>query len=148
MSTLSTCPVCRKPMVAFELEGVEIDRCVECGGTWLDAGELEIIAETAGAVRGALFEVMQNAKGQRHGRRRCPRCFRKLRVITMGTGKTVEIDRCPEGDGLWFDRGEMEAFIKSFDEGEEGAVARFFADFYGKRQPARNFDSGSKTEEE
>ena len=132
MNTLSTCPVCRKPMVAFELDGVEIDRCVECGGTWLDAGELEIIAETAGAVRGALFEAMKNAKGQRHGRRRCPRCSRKLRVIEMGTGKTIEIDRCPEGDGLWFDRGEMEAFMASFEEGEEGAVARFFADFYGK----------------
>ena len=133
MNTFSMCPVCRQPMVAFELEGVEIDRCVECGGTWLDAGELEIIAEAAGAARGALFEAMKNAKGQRHDRRRCPRCSRKLRVINMGTGKAVEIDRCPGGDGLWFDRGEMKTFVVSFEEGEEGAVARFFADFYGKR---------------
>ncbi len=32
-------------MVAFELEGVEIDRCLACEGTWLDAGELELIVE-------------------------------------------------------------------------------------------------------
>ena len=57
MNTFSMCPVCRRPMVAFELEGVEIDRCVGCEGTWLDAGELEVIAETAGASRGALFEA-------------------------------------------------------------------------------------------
>ena len=134
-------------MVAFELEGVEIDRCVECGGAWLDAGELEIIAEAAGAVRGALFEAMKNTKGRRHGRRRCPRCCRKLQLINLGSGKAVEIDRCPGGDGLWFDRGEMETFIASFDEGEEGVVARFFADFYGKGLPPRNLDRESETEE-
>ncbi len=38
------CPVCRTPMVAFEMDGVEVDRCVECGGTWLDAGEFISIA--------------------------------------------------------------------------------------------------------
>ena len=133
MNTLSMCPVCRQSMVAFELEGIEIDRCVECAGTWVDAGELELIAEAAGASRGGLFEALKTAQGRRHGGRRCPRCSRKLRVINLGTGKSVEIDRCPGGDGLWFDRGEMETFIASFDEGEEGVVARFFADFYGKK---------------
>src|SRR5438093_899662 len=42
------CPQCRQPMLVFELDGVEIDRCLSCRGTWLDAGELEQIARLEG----------------------------------------------------------------------------------------------------
>ncbi|MCH2376546.1 MAG: zf-TFIIB domain-containing protein, partial [Planctomycetes bacterium] len=42
------CPGCKEPLVAFELEGIEIDHCVECKGTWLDAGELQMFLELAG----------------------------------------------------------------------------------------------------
>ena len=45
---LFMCPLCNEPLVAFELDGIEIDRCVDCGGVWLDAGELELIAGRAG----------------------------------------------------------------------------------------------------
>ena len=30
-------------MITLELEDVEIDYCTECGGIWLDAGELELL---------------------------------------------------------------------------------------------------------
>jgi Zn-finger nucleic acid-binding protein len=125
------CPECREPLVAFELEGVEIDRCITCGGTWLDAGELEQITELAGVSPGRLSEALDAATGGKHGKRRCPRCRRKLRLVTIGAEPAVEIDRCPHGDGLWLDADEMQAVITSFaDEEEEGAVARFFADLY------------------
>jgi Zn-finger nucleic acid-binding protein len=126
------CPVCGEPLVAFELEGVEIDRCVGCGGTWLDAGELEQITELAGVTPGRLSDALQAAGAGKHGKRRCPRCGRKLHVITVGDQPAVEIDRCPQGDGLWLDAHEMQAVVSSFaGEGEAGAVARFFADLYG-----------------
>jgi Zn-finger nucleic acid-binding protein len=125
------CPECREPLVAFELEGVEIDRCVTCGGTWLDAGELEQITELAGVSPGRLSEALDSATGGKHGKRRCPRCGRKLRLITIGDEPAVEVDRCPRGDGLWLDADEMQAVITSCaDEEEAGAVARFFADLY------------------
>ena len=125
------CPKCREPLVALELEGVEIDRCITCGGTWLDAGELEQITELAGVSPGRLSEALDTATGGKHGKRRCPRCGRKLRLVIIGAEPAVEIDRCPRGDGLWLDADEMQAVITSFaDEEEEGAVARFFADLY------------------
>lgn len=132
------CPTCHEPLVAFELDGIEIDRCVDCGGVWLDAGELEGIAERAAARPGALTTALAQAKGDRHGKRRCPRCRRKLRVIYLeGDGAEIELDRCPRGDGLWLDRGEMQSLIAAFGRGgrtdEEEAVATFFADFYGKK---------------
>jgi Zn-finger nucleic acid-binding protein len=118
-------------LVAFELDGVEIDRCVECGGTWLDAGELEWIAERAGVEPGPLTEAVEADKGR--GQRtelKCPRCRRRMEMLSIGAKPAVQIDRCRHGDGLWFDEGEMEKVIASFAAGEEGAVGRFFADLY------------------
>ena len=94
--------------------------------------------ERAAARPGALTRALAQAKGDRHGKRRCPRCRRKLRVIYLeGDGAEIELDRCPRGDGLWLDRGEMQSLIAAFGRGgrtgEEEAVATFFADFYGKK---------------
>lgn len=131
------CPVCNEPLVVFELGGVEIDRCVECGGTWLDAGELAHLVEFSGAAdtaeSGKLTQAVQEAPFGAKTKRRCPRCRTKLRVITLAGN--VEVDRCPKGDGLWLDKGEVEAIIQSFrdesgDLPEEGTVARFFSELF------------------
>ena len=37
------CPKCGAPLVAVQFRGVEIDKCSNCGGIWLDMGELETI---------------------------------------------------------------------------------------------------------
>ena len=60
----------------------------------------------------------------------CPVCQQPMVAFEL---EGVEIDRCPGGCGLWFDDGEMQQFIARFDEGEPGAVARFFADWFGKK---------------
>ena len=113
--------------MAFESEGVEIDRCVACGGTWLDAGELEWIAERAGVEPGPLTEAVRAGKsGTERTNLRCPRCRRRMQKITVGGERNVELDRCRRGHGLWFDEGEMGKVIASFVDGEEGAVGRFF----------------------
>ena len=69
------CPACKKPMVSFEFEGVEIDRCLECGGTWLDAGELELLTELAGVEPGGVSRALQEAEAK--GRSRQSRKQRK-----------------------------------------------------------------------
>jgi hypothetical protein len=35
------CPKCGFELQTIQFKGVQIDRCFHCGGTWLDAGELE-----------------------------------------------------------------------------------------------------------
>jgi Zn-finger nucleic acid-binding protein len=37
------CPVCQDAMITLELSDVENDYCTDCGGIWLDAGELELL---------------------------------------------------------------------------------------------------------
>jgi Zn-finger nucleic acid-binding protein len=122
-------------MAIFELEGVEIDRCLRCGGTWLDGGELDHLLRLAGASPGTLSKALEKGAGKKIGDRPCPRCSGKLRVAAV---QGVEIDLCPRGDGLWFDRSEMNLVIDSFREGEAGAAARFFGDFFAADRRKEN----------
>jgi len=39
------CPKCGCDLKEREQQGVKIDECQECGGIWLDKGELEMIEE-------------------------------------------------------------------------------------------------------
>jgi Zn-finger nucleic acid-binding protein len=117
-------------MVVLELEGVEIDHCLSCGGTWLDTGELDRIAEIAGAPSVDLARLVSGAREGKRTRRRCPRCPAKLREIPLPGDPPVLADRCPRGHGLWFDRGEMVAAIRARAGERQAVVARFFADLY------------------
>lgn len=124
------CPNCNQPMIVLEWKGIEIDVCLSCQGVWLDLGELEMIAEQAGVDAGPLVDALKKAGRGEKEKRRCPRCGKTLGRITVGKKRPVELDRCPRGHGIWFDRGEMQSFVGSYEEAEEGAVARFFADLF------------------
>jgi Zn-finger nucleic acid-binding protein len=115
-------------MIVIELEGIELDRCVACRGTWLDAGELEQVLEFAGISPGRITEAVRSAGSGRRGQRRCPRCRRRMHVVTIGESPAVEVDRCPIGHGLWLDAGELRAVVQAFSHGEEGHVAKCLAD--------------------
>ncbi len=119
------CPVCNEPLIAFELEGVEIDHCLACRGTWLDAGELEQIAELADVPAGPLSAALETTRPGTTSKRRCPRCRRKLSTVRVGNDPAVEVDRCLLEHGLWFDAGELKTLITSFAGGQAGAVAEF-----------------------
>ncbi len=41
------CPVCKKDMFVIG-QRVELDYCHICKGAWFDAGEMELLLETAG----------------------------------------------------------------------------------------------------
>jgi Zn-finger nucleic acid-binding protein len=38
-----TCPSCAVTLTSERVDGVQIDRCPDCGGVWLEQGELEIL---------------------------------------------------------------------------------------------------------
>ena len=123
------CPHCGEALIILEMEGIEIDHCIACGGTWLDAGELELLAEFEGAPPGELSRSMTENKAEKRSSRRCLRCNRKMDTILVGKHR-IELERCPYGHGLWLDRGELQLIIADYHAGEEGIVANFFADLY------------------
>jgi len=39
------CPKCGMELIEIDYKGITIDRCSECDGVWLDAGELEALSK-------------------------------------------------------------------------------------------------------
>ncbi len=42
------CPKCQAPMRSYERSGITLERCTECGGIFLDRGELERLTDAEG----------------------------------------------------------------------------------------------------
>ncbi len=125
------CPACKGPLVILEYDCIEADYCFACEGVWLDAGELELFFTDAqkcasfvngGKVRNDLRERT----------RRCPICGKKMRKVATDSQPPVVYDRCPRGDGLWFDKGELAQVLEqgiSHKGGDEvaGHLRKIFA---------------------
>jgi Zn-finger nucleic acid-binding protein len=115
-------------MLVLEMERVEIDHCDRCGGTWLDAHELALIAgDHPEADR--LVQAVESGRDGGRTPRRCPQCRRRLREVVVEAGADVVLDRCAHGHGLWCDRGEMGTLIRSFGRGGDRTIA-FLAQLY------------------
>jgi Zn-finger nucleic acid-binding protein len=134
------CPVCAVDMFVLEFEHVEIDYCHRCGGVWLDSGELALIGERAGVLKGHLLEALDSPRAAgRRGKRPCPVCTRAMQQVSTQTRPPIVVDRCPGEHGLWFDRGELSAVVGAAGADEGNTLARFFADLDGSK-PHREGD--------
>lgn len=116
-------------MIAVERGGIELDHCISCRGLWFDRDELDLLGELTGADLHGL-EILPGAGARRT--RLCPRCDEPLEEIVIGG---LRIDRCPDGDGLWFDRGELGSLL---DRGLAAAeplqqVSSFLGEVFGPR---------------
>ena len=128
------CPVCKNAMITLELQDVEIDYCTDCGGIWLDAGELELLIGDAQQAKQLLdsFEVDSESPEKP---RKCPICLKKMRKIIVGQATTsLLIDRCTKGDGLWFDKGELQNILNAAKLDEENKIRKLLADIFGAEQ--------------
>ena len=125
------CPVCKNAMITFELTEVEIDFCTTCDGIWLDAGELELLLGNTEKAKQLLhsFKVHSNPHEKR---RKCPICLKKMQKIIVGLSTpALLIDKCPKGDGLWFDKGELKNILKTGSFDEENKIVKLLSDMFG-----------------
>lgn len=51
------CPKCGMELIEIDYKGIKIDRCSECEGIWLDAGELETVSKLEKSGIDKLFSV-------------------------------------------------------------------------------------------
>jgi hypothetical protein len=59
------CPKCGGDLAEQSLANVKIDVCPDCRGTWLDAGELELIARVKeGATSGFIRDLLKGLRGK------------------------------------------------------------------------------------
>ena len=101
------CPKCQTATLAeFKIEGVAVDRCSACGGTWFDAQELsQLLAEDARQVaelrRGGNDARLDDKRG------RCPRDSAELLRMYSAIDRGVTLDACADCHGIWLDAGEF-----------------------------------------
>lgn len=53
------CPKCGMQLIAIDYKGIEVDKCSECEGIWLDAGELEAVSALEKISIDKLFSVFR-----------------------------------------------------------------------------------------
>jgi Zn-finger nucleic acid-binding protein len=123
------CATCKKPMVALELEGIEIDHCLACGSTWLDNGELELFVEGTGK-KDHLLDSIKPDKNNKEKKKRCPICWKKMEKVTCGIENKITLDRCKKNDGVWFDKGELKEILKMSCGDKESKVLHLLKDMF------------------
>jgi Zn-finger nucleic acid-binding protein len=98
------CPVCQAELTATTIGHIEIDGCPSCGGLWLDAGELQELANEPTALKEATSAFP--ARPRAAAARNCPRCTKALQPHEFASLRGIHLDRCPTCQGLWLDAGE------------------------------------------
>jgi len=131
------CPICKNAMITLELADVEIDHCTECGGIWLDAGELELLlGEPENAKQ--LLDSFKVDSTSPEKLRKCPICDRKLQKVIVGSGQPkLLIDKCRIGDGLWLDKGELQDILDRAQLDKDNKIQKLLADMFGQNHPSQ-----------
>ena len=53
------CPKCGMQLIEIDYKNIKIDKCSECDGIWLDAGELEAVSKLEKTGLDKLFSVFK-----------------------------------------------------------------------------------------
>lgn len=127
------CPRDGTELVARPYEGtVMVDLCPVCRGTWLDRGELEALEEIqerdhseAALARADLgANAYQFVLDSARPPISCLKCGREMERREYARVSQVLIDACPDGHGVWLDRGELEALEVFYETSRQDARRR------------------------
>jgi hypothetical protein len=113
------CPVCKNGAIIVEYKKIELDYCPACRGVWFDAGELELLMESAGVERyqSLLNKLNRTPEAVSSEKvRKCPICRRKMKKAYIDEEGKVLVDVCHGGHGIWFDSGEVDHLLRSLAE--------------------------------
>ena len=119
------CPVDSTELSVKRYAGnLEIDLCGECGGIWLDRGELEAIQDMGSQAYSAELAEMNHyfddsyemAKAILEKDYDCPDCKTTMIKREYAYCSQVMIDTCPACKGLWLHQGELAELERFFEE--------------------------------
>jgi hypothetical protein len=120
------CPSCKALTIILEYDRIEIDYCSSCGGIWLDSGELELII----GKEWPPFEIATDIKEKMI---RCPKCFDKMAKVRLDPRKSLIIDKCGNGHGIWLDKGELETVINWESAGDR--IKKWLTGIFRQEKP-------------
>ena len=120
-------------MIILEVDDVEVDFCVSCRGKWLDAGEMDLLLHGADN-RERLVSEMETATNVSEPVKACPICDKKMEKVRCSPDveiASVILDRCPKGDGLWFDDGELKRVLEFGDFPADHRIYELLSSIFG-----------------
>ncbi|MCA9983698.1 MAG: zf-TFIIB domain-containing protein [Anaerolineales bacterium] len=104
------CPKCETKLNPQQVGDVELDVCANCGGIWLDLGELKALLRqseqfqaAATPPAGAQTGIYDTLTGP------CPRCAGQGHMTRLQDldRPDITMDSCPVCYGIWLDGGEF-----------------------------------------
>lgn len=120
------CPRCNTTLKTERYEGIEIDKCSQCGGTWLDDGEILKIVQTEEEtfdpmlIRETLAQGFTGIpKDQQAPTVNCPKCQSLMTPLNYDYSSGIILDRCPQGHGLWLGGKELEKVQIAMEQAEK-----------------------------
>ena len=128
------CPVCSSAMITLELNEVEVDTCLDCFGIWLDSGELQLLINDPRQSQRLINSFKKVNATPSEGVRPCPICDKRMDKIRVGAADTdLQLDRCPRGHGLWFDKGELKDILERAHLHDDNRIKDLLADMFGHK---------------
>ena len=118
-------------MVALELSDVEIDYCPSCGGVWLDSGELEILMGDTDE-QPDMVKSLEPIVDCSERPVRCPICTRKMTKVYPREDNNIILDKCPNGDGIWLNKGELESVL-TLSRHKNDTIINLLKDIFNKK---------------
>jgi Zn-finger nucleic acid-binding protein len=97
------CPRDQAELVVEQHSGVEVDRCPQCNGRWLDHHELDLLESTTAPDENDRRATIEYAK--RPSELACPVCGKQMRAFNY-RAYNLELDTCEDAHGFWLDAGE------------------------------------------
>ncbi len=97
------CPRCHVALVVEHHEGIEVDRCPQCSGRWLDLHELDELESRKAPDPNWRRGMVTYSK--RASELACPKCGKRMMAFNY-RANPLELDACEAGDGYWLDAGE------------------------------------------
>jgi uncharacterized protein len=100
----SKCPKCGGGLAEGLKNGVQVEICIQCGGTWFDSGELTVVLGVSRRIRMAKKEATGLF---------CIKCPKEELFEVPYPNTEVMIDTCPDCRSVWLDGGELEKLAKA-----------------------------------
>ncbi len=115
---MTICPNCGHELRPATREGVAVEECPHCRGTWFDRGELRRAKDSADEdLRWLDFDLLAAEEGSTatSTERLCPRCGRPMESRAYMESSVV-VDACPVQHGVWLDDGEFTRIIEYLED--------------------------------
>ena len=100
------CPTCHEVMTSDSHYGQTLDRCVSCGGLWVDHSELGSVVRNIQPSQGPVEPIACGDDIL------CPKCDELLAPFNYAHDSGVFIHRCNSCGGAWLESGQLELIAR------------------------------------